>query len=96
MLTKTLEKEEEVKQTTTWNGNGVQAQERDTLGLNDIVGKAKQAGPPKKGEEKSDVKITLYANGFCIDEGDFRDYNEPQNKEFMEDVKKGIVPKELQ
>jgi UBX domain-containing protein 1 len=63
--------------------------------LNDIVGKAKQGGPAGKGEEKSDVKITLYANGFCVDDGEFRDYNEPQNKAFMEDVKKGLVPKEL-
>lgn len=30
-----------------------------------------------------------------MDDGEFRDYNEPQNKEFMEDVKKGLVPKEL-
>ena len=38
----------------------------------------------------------MYGNGFCIDEEDFRDYTEPKNKEFMEDVKKGIVPRELQ
>ena len=43
-----------------------------------------------------EVKLTLYANGFTVDDGEFRDYNEPQNKEFMEEVKKGYVPKELQ
>ena len=42
-----LENEEEKKTTTTWNGNGVQAQERDALGLDSIVGKAKQAGTSK-------------------------------------------------
>lgn len=26
------------------------------------------------------VKITLYENGFTIDDGEFNDYNDPKNK----------------
>lgn len=83
------------KSTTAYNGNGVASQSPDAMGLDSIVGKAKNSGPAKDGE-KSDCKITLYNNGFMVDEGEFRDYQDPGSKEFMEDVKKGIVPRELQ
>jgi len=70
-----LEKEEETKATTTWNGNGVQAQERDALGLNELVNKSKQGGQAKPGQKSAAAfKITLYQNGFTIDDGEFRDY----------------------
>lgn len=42
------------------------------------------------------MKITLYQNGFTIDDGTFRDYNAPENKEFMKELNEGYVPKELQ
>ena len=41
------------------------------------------------------MHITFYSNGFTVDDGEFRDYEDPINKEFMEDVKKGYLPKEL-
>ena len=31
-----------------------------------------------------------------MDDGEFRDYSDPANKEFMQDVKKGVVPKEIE
>jgi hypothetical protein len=37
----------------------------------------------EKSKNASVCKITLYKNGFVIDEGEFNDYNEPKNKEFM-------------
>jgi len=42
------------------------------------------------------VKITLYSNGFTVDDGEFRDYTDEANKAFMSEVKQGYVPKELQ
>lgn len=87
--------DENKKATTAYNGNGVASQARDEQGLDGIVGKAKAGGSQKEGE-KSDVKITLYSNGFTVDEGEFRDYTDEANKTFMSDVKQGYVPKELQ
>lgn len=40
-------------------------------------------------------KITLYSNGFTVDDGEFRDYNLPENDRFMKEINKGVVPKEL-
>jgi len=37
----------------------------------------------------------LYRNGFTIDDGEFRDYNLPENKKFMSELNKGYIPEEL-
>eukprot|EP00825_Cyclidium_porcatum_P039485 TRINITY_DN4789_c0_g1_i3.p1 TRINITY_DN4789_c0_g1~~TRINITY_DN4789_c0_g1_i3.p1 ORF type:complete len:321 (-),score=93.34 TRINITY_DN4789_c0_g1_i3:130-1092(-) len=56
----------------------------------------------EKGEEQEVQKdsaeqciITIYENGFKIDNGEFRDYAQPQNKVFLEELKQGYIPKEL-
>lgn len=40
-------------------------------------------------------KLKLWKNGFSIDDGELRDYNTPENAEFLASVKKGEVPHEL-
>ena len=37
----------------------------------------------------------MWANGFSIDDGDLRAYNDPQNREFLTDVMAGRIPREL-
>jgi UBX domain-containing protein 1 len=32
------------------------------------------------------VRVTLWKNGFQVDGGEFRDYNTPENKKFMEEM----------
>jgi UBX domain-containing protein 1 len=49
----------------------------------------------KFSKTKNKLKLTLYKNGFIIDDGEFRNKNEPANKKFMEDVEKGYIPSEL-
>ncbi|CAG9484944.1 ubiquitin regulatory protein, putative [Plasmodium vivax] len=39
--------------------------------------------------------ITLYKNGFIIDDGEFRDLQVEENKKFMQNIEAGILPKEL-
>ena len=92
------------KPTETWNGNGVLTDAPDPhgVGFEGLVSKARESGKAvdakeKKGDgESADVKVTLWANGFQVDGGELRDYNEPDNKEFMKDLNEGYVPKELQ
>ncbi|CEM06950.1 unnamed protein product [Vitrella brassicaformis CCMP3155] len=40
-------------------------------------------------------KVTVYKNGFTIDDGDFRDAADPQNAKFIEELRKGFAPPEL-
>lgn len=44
---------------------------------------------------KDKIKLTLYKNGFTINDGEFRDKTAPENKRFMEDVERGEIPHEL-
>lgn len=43
----------------------------------------------------TEIRITLYSNGFTVEGGEFRDYATEENKEFMKELNKGYVPKEL-
>lgn len=49
-------------------------------------------------ESKEDVKvkITFYKNGFIVNDGPLRDYNDPDNNEFLNDISRGVVPQELE
>mmetsp|Transcript_21445 Transcript_21445/g.22170 ORF Transcript_21445/g.22170 Transcript_21445/m.22170 type:complete len:257 (+) Transcript_21445:31-801(+) len=41
-------------------------------------------------------KITLYRNGFTIDDGPLRDLESPENKQFLTSLSDGYIPRELQ
>ena len=47
-------------------------------------------------EASGTVTITLWKNGFQVEEGDLRSYDDPANREFMDSVRSGRVPRELQ
>ena len=44
---------------------------------------------------KNKLKLSLYKNGFIMDNGEFINNNEPANKKFMEEIEKGYIPNEL-
>ena len=45
------------------------------------------------------VKVTLYKNGFIVDDGPFRDLEDPEhgdkNKKFVADLAQGYAPREV-
>jgi len=49
----------------------------------------------KYDKTKNKLKLAIYKNGFILDNGEFRNKNDPANKKFMEDVEKGYIPQEL-
>ena len=65
-----------------------------------VINQAKENAEKNKSKDSSErpdteVRITLYQNGFTIDGGDLREYDTEENKEFMSELNKGYVPKEL-
>jgi UBX domain-containing protein 1 len=40
-------------------------------------------------------QITMYRDGFTVDDGPLRDLSDPMNKKFMDDIAKGQVPEEF-
>jgi UBX domain-containing protein 1 len=41
------------------------------------------------------MALKMWKNGFSIDDGPLRDFNTPENKQFLSDVRNGDVPREL-
>ena len=58
---------------------------------------AKAGGGPKEGEPTDDLKITLWKNGFQVgeDSAELRGYEDPKNKQFMEELMSGRIPTEI-
>ena len=44
---------------------------------------------------KNKIKVTMYKNGFILNNGQFRDKSIPENRKFMEEVGNGLIPQEL-
>ena len=57
--------------------------------------KKKESGGGKEESKRPEVRVTLFQNGFTVDNGELREYNTEENKEFMSELNKGYVPKEL-
>ncbi|XP_048779746.2 NSFL1 cofactor p47-like isoform X1 [Ostrea edulis] len=53
-------------------------------------------GKPMETEKRQvDMVLKLWKNGFSIDDGPLRDFHDPANKEFLDAVSRGEVPREL-
>lgn len=50
---------------------------------------------PDDSAPKNKLKLTVWKNGFQIDDGPFRDISEPENQKFMDEVNKNYIPQEL-
>ena len=49
----------------------------------------------KKDEKPREFALKMWQNGFSIDDGPLRAYNDQQNREFLNDVMMGRIPREL-
>eukprot|EP00009_Paramoeba_aestuarina_P004926 CAMPEP_0201514764 /NCGR_PEP_ID=MMETSP0161_2-20130828/6518_1 /ASSEMBLY_ACC=CAM_ASM_000251 /TAXON_ID=180227 /ORGANISM="Neoparamoeba aestuarina, Strain SoJaBio B1-5/56/2" /LENGTH=254 /DNA_ID=CAMNT_0047911409 /DNA_START=34 /DNA_END=798 /DNA_ORIENTATION=- len=73
--------------------NQVQPRAEDDWGSGRQVGAQMEA--PRL-QQKAKVTLTIYNNGFCIDNERFRGYDDnEQNREFLDCVRRGEIPPEL-
>jgi len=77
------------------NDGGEDADPNDPMGS--IVGQAMRQGPLGSSEmvAEESYKITLYQNGFVLNDGEFRDMADPTNASFLQEMSRGYVPREL-
>jgi len=54
-----------------------------------------QGASSKKEEEPREFVLKMWQNGFSIDDGPLRDYNDRENREFLMEVMQGHIPREL-
>ena len=45
--------------------------------------------------EPREFTLKMWQNGFSIDDGELRDYNDPRNRAFLASVMSGRIPEEL-
>jgi UBX domain-containing protein 1 len=68
--------------------------------FNRIMNKAQEGaqagGPNSPSIDKVAHKITMYRNGFVVNDGPLRTPDDPANKTFLEQLAMGFVPQELQ
>ena len=65
--------------------------------VDDIFSHAQQEQNFDAGDDRVEkIKVTFWKNGFQVDDGDFRSNEDPQNREFLESVSRGMIPRELQ
>lgn len=53
-----------------------------------IVEDGRKRNEKLKDGEKEEVNIVLYSNGFRVGDSELRSYEDPKNKQFMEDIMK--------
>lgn len=53
------------------------------------------AGRKKRGEETDSVTVKVFRQGFTVDDGDIRSYEEPRNREFFESITRNEIPAEF-
>ncbi|ANQ05754.1 Uncharacterized protein PCOAH_00001270 [Plasmodium coatneyi] len=81
-----LRKDEKKKQGTRGQNSGLEVENSD----DDMVPSFFTSKLPENCR-----RITLYKNGFIVDDGEFRDLEIEENKKFMQNIEAGILPKEL-
>jgi UBX domain-containing protein 1 len=92
---------DEKKKTTSYTGgekSGMAVENPDNADdIEALVQKAKEGGKEhaKEGGGSTELKITLYSNGFKVGDGEFRPYDAPENQKFMKELKEGYVPEEV-
>ncbi|XP_053314971.1 UBX domain-containing protein 2A [Spea bombifrons] len=68
--------------------------------VNSLFEEAEDAGvlnaSPDDMETQADIVIKMWKNGFTIDDGQLRDYSDSDNRQFMDSMRKGELPSELQ
>ncbi|KAF2075565.1 hypothetical protein CYY_003151 [Polysphondylium violaceum] len=58
-----------------------------------VVSKPKEKDPS---EQTAECKITFWRQGFTVDNGELRTFDDQKNREFLQDIQRGIIPSELQ
>lgn len=66
------------------------------LGAAGADGSTAPSAPDVIGRRNVTRTLTFFANGFTVDEGPLRAFDDPANAAFLEDIKRGFVPKEME
>lgn len=78
------------------SGLAVEPDTNDASNLMSAIRNNAEDGSAGEESERPARTIVLYRSGFTVDNGPLRRLDDPNNSEFLRDLAKGIVPRELQ
>ncbi|KAK8803254.1 hypothetical protein WA158_000948 [Blastocystis sp. Blastoise] len=78
------------------NNNNKKNDKKDDLYAGGIDSHGHGSGIAIRGETDTQFKITMYRNGFRVNDGPFRALDNEENKAFYDSVQKRYIPKELE
>jgi len=67
----------------------------------DSIFQRASSGPPPNEQHEADgnartATITMYRDGFVVNDGPFRANDDPENQHFLQDLSRGFVPRQLE
>ncbi|XP_014663837.1 PREDICTED: NSFL1 cofactor p47-like [Priapulus caudatus] len=77
---------------TSFQGAGYRLGSEDGSSSSQQVQAATPAVPK---ERQVEVVLKLWKDGFSVNDGNLRDYNDPENKDFLDSIHRGEIPLEL-
>lgn len=80
-------------QTRSFVGSGYRLGQTDDD--HQVVQSGGAAAAKKKAEECDAVTVKVYSQGFTVDDGELRPYEDPRNREFFESITRNEIPAEL-
>lgn len=60
-----------------------------------VTVKSSSGGSSKKRDDCDTVTVKVYRQGFTVDDGEIRPYEDPRNREFFESITRNEIPSEL-
>ncbi|XP_048842506.1 UBX domain-containing protein 2A isoform X1 [Brienomyrus brachyistius] len=69
---------------------------RRSFSVEDLLDEVEKIGNVSTGENKVEIVVRLWKNGFTVNDEDLRSYTEDENQQFLEAIKRGELPPELE
>ncbi|KAJ8355528.1 hypothetical protein SKAU_G00183220 [Synaphobranchus kaupii] len=69
---------------------------RRSFSVEDLLDEVERIGRVPAPDAKVEIVVRLWKDGFTVNDEDFRSYDEDENQQFLEAIKRGELPEELE
>ncbi|XP_039604302.1 UBX domain-containing protein 2A [Polypterus senegalus] len=67
-----------------------------SFSVEDLLDEVEKIGTVSSSEEKAEIVVKLWKNGFTVNDGSLRSYTDTEDQQFLESIKRGELPHELE
>ncbi|XP_061086126.1 UBX domain-containing protein 2A-like, partial [Conger conger] len=77
-------------------GEGEEGPMRRSFSVEDLLDEVERIGTVPAADAKVEMVVRLWKDGFTVNEEAFRSYSQDENQQFLEAIKRGELPEELE